>query len=154
MKNLPLCLIWGINTPYAFAFSGICFDALTWALSFAWFHHGYCSCGFHYNSNFQSTCGSYWAVTWTIFSYLKTTSSFPKNFMSDLCNITRLGIRLCNCHFRKITRGNLEACVIKTLMPNIFVLRDLSKNNVLLVSLSLKGSGLYQFEQYHKACSL
>lgn len=111
------------------------------------FHYGYFSCGFDYSSNFQSTCGSYWVVPWKNFSYLKTTSSFSMSFMSDLCNIKRLGIRLYNCHFRKITRGNLEACVIKTPMPNIFVQRDLSKNNVLLVSLSLKGSGLDQFEQ-------
>lgn len=104
---------------------------------------------FDYNSNFQGTCGSYWALSWTNFSYLKITSC-P---LSDLCNIKRLGIRLYNCHFRKINRGNLEACVIKTLMPNMFVLRDLCKNNVVLVSLSLKGSGLYQFEQYNKALS-
>lgn len=36
MKNLPLVLVWGINIPYAFALSSMCFDVFTWALSFVW----------------------------------------------------------------------------------------------------------------------
>lgn len=74
-------------------------------------------------------------------------------FMIDLCNIKRLGIKLHNHHFRNITRDHLKACVIKTLMPNVFALRDLIKNNALLASFSLNGGGLYQHDQYHKGLS-
>lgn len=141
----PPFFIWHIISPYVFAFIRIWLDLLTWDPSFVWLAFWVLLIQCVYKSNFQNPCGSYCAVTWTTFIYLINPSSISKSFMPDLCNHENLGIKLYNCHFRSITRGNLEASIIKTLKPNISALRDLNKDNTLFTSLSLNGSAWYQW---------
>lgn len=83
--------------------------------------------------------------------YLKNTS-FPKSFMSGLCNIDRKWIKIYNEHFRNTIRVKLETCAIKIPMSNTFALRSLTKYKVLLVFFfSFKHSEWSQCGQYHKS---